>query len=57
MSAVKGALSCAEESLSTECKINSKTESTSRELAACGNQKAGNNQLTEVYQNQVAFVF
>lgn len=57
MGAVKvPSLSCTGESLGTECKINSKTESSSTDLAACGDQKGGNNQLTEVYQNQVAFV-
>lgn len=56
MDALKGVpLSSTGESLGTECKINS--ESSSTELAACGDQKAGNNQLIEVYQSQVVFVF
>lgn len=58
MGAVKGpSLSCTGESLGTEFKMNAKTESSSTELDARGHQKAGNNKLTEVYQNQVAFVF
>lgn len=58
MGPVQGpSLSCTGENLGTECKTNSKTEYNSTDLAACGDQKAGNNQLTGVYQNQVAFVF
>lgn len=57
MDTFKGpSLSCTGESLGIECNITN-SESTSTELAAFGDQKSGNNQLTEVHQNQVAFVF